>query len=126
MSQARFTEAASLALIVLAAGCTATRPVAQIPTPETILDYLRAHPHSALRVTDSTGGARWIYDATLDGDTLRGLRASTMPRELVAIPTGRIRSVAAPKFSASRTLGLIGGILAVGAVFALTTPGPTY
>jgi hypothetical protein len=124
--QSPFIEAASLALVVLAAGCTATRPVAQTPTPETIDDYLRAHPHSAMRVTDSTGGARWVYDATFDGDTLRGLRTSTMPRHLVAIPADRIRSVAAPKFSASRTLGLIGAILAVGAVLVLTTPGPTY
>ena len=116
--------AISLALVGIA--CTATRVIAPVPTPEAIDSYLRTHPRDALRVTDSAGRARWFYSPTLSPDTLRGFRAATMPRLPIAIPVGQITSIAAPKFSASRTLGLIGAAAALGALFVLTAPRPIY
>ena len=113
-------------LVLLLPGCSVTRPIAPVPAPEAVENYLRAHPNAALRVVDSTGRARWVYDASLNADTLRGLRAPTMPRQPVAISLGETREVAAPRFSAVRTLGLVGGILAVVAGLALMAPDPVY
>src|SRR5512146_661520 len=116
----------SLVLLLAFQACTAVRPIAQNPSPESIQAYLRSHPGATLRVTDSTGQARWVYDIAVIGDTLRGLRSSTMPRLPVVVPLRHITQVGAPRLSTTRTLRLIGGMLAVAAIFAFTTPGATY
>jgi hypothetical protein len=116
----------SLVLFLVLQACTAVRPIGENPSPESIRSYLRSHPGAALRLTDSTGQARWVYDITVNGDTLRGSRSSTMPRLSVAVSLRDITQVGAPRFSTTRTLGLIGGILTVAAIFAFTTPGATY
>ena len=118
--------ATSLAVLLALPACTVTRPIAPAPAPESIQEYLRAHPRTALRVTDSTGQVRWVYDAFLSADTLRGLRSTTMPRRPVTIPLTELSAVSASRLSAVRTLGLFGGILAVGVVLALSGPGPIY
>ncbi len=81
----RTLRTASLAVALLLTGCSATRPVTSAPTPASIQGYLDRHPHAALRVADSTGRSQWIYEAELRGDTLRGLRTSTMPRDSIAV-----------------------------------------
>jgi hypothetical protein len=125
VSQTSVKQASLLLFLVLPA-CTVTRPIATSPAPQSLENYLRAHPRAALRVVDSTGRARWVYEATLRADTLRGLRAPTMPRQLVTIPLGEVAEVGASRMSPVRTLGFIGGILALGAALALMAPGPTY
>jgi hypothetical protein len=107
-------------------GCTVTRSIAPAAAPETIESYLRTHPHAALRVTDSTGRARWVYDASLGADTLRGFRASTMPRQSLTIPVREIRQVAAPRFSPVHTMGFIAAIGALVAGLAIMAPDPVY
>jgi len=60
------------------------------------------------------------------GDTLRGLRNTTMPRDSIAMPLRHVSEVAAPRFSATRTLGLLGGLAALVGLYALTLPEPVF
>src|SRR3989449_402698 len=101
----------ALALPAVVVACSVNRPIS--PTPETaaVANYLAAHHHPDLLVTDSVGHSRWLHNARLDGDTLRGLRSRELPREQVAIPLTQVRSVAAPQLSTGRTAGLVGGVL---------------
>ncbi len=122
----RTLRTASLAVALLLTGCSATRPVTSAPTPASIQGYLDRHPHAALRVADSTGRSQWIYEAELRGDTLRGLRTSTMPRDSIAVAVIQINEVAAPRFSTTRTLGIVGGLAAVVGIWALMAPQPVY
>src|SRR5512144_1947239 len=102
-----------LPVLLALPACTVTRPIAPNPAPASIQEYLRAHPRAALKVTDSTGQARWVYDASVSADTLRGVRSTTMPRQPVTIPLHEVTGVSATRLSAGRTLGLFGGILAI-------------
>jgi hypothetical protein len=72
------------------------------------------------------GRRQWIYDAELRSDTLRGFRNTTMPHGPIAVPLIQITEVAAPRFSSTRTLGLVGGLAAVVGVLALMAPEPVY
>lgn len=49
-----------------------------------------------------------------------------MPRDPIAVPLNQLTEVAAPRFSATRTLELMGGVAAVVGVFALMMPDPVY
>jgi hypothetical protein len=120
------TPAISLLVPLVLHACTVARPIASNPSPESIQAYLQTHPRAPLRVTDSAGRARWVYETALSGDTLRGLRATTMPRQHVAVPVRQITQVSAPRFSILHTLGLVGGILTITAILAFATPGPVY
>jgi len=99
--------------------CSVTRP-AFLPTPSPSEQGRTTYP--ALLVTDSAGHARWVYNARVEGDTLRGLRSPDMPRERIAMPIDQVRAVAAPRFSPGRTVGLISGL--VGVVVAAVLLGP--
>src|SRR6267154_1541982 len=92
--------------IVLVA-CSVTRPTS-LPTPSASAQDRTIYP--ALLITDSTGRARWVYDAWVEGDTLRGLRAADAPRERIAVPLSQVTAVAAPRFSTGRSVGLVGGL----------------
>ena len=116
----------SVPLMLLVAACSVTKPVASTPTPASIQEYLARHPRAILRIADSTGRRQWIYDANLRADTLRGLRSTTMPRDSVAIPLRQVSEVAAPRFSATRTLGVLGGLAALVGFYALMLPDPVY
>ena len=112
--------------MLLVMACTVTKPVAPAPTSASVQEYLARYPHAILRITDSTGHGQWIYDAHLRGDTLRGLRNTTMPRDSIAMPLRQVSEIAAPHFSATRTFGLLGGLAALVGVYALLLPGPVY
>ena len=117
----------SLSLTLLIAACGVTKPVAPTPTPVSIQAYLSEHSHSTLRVTDSSGRKRWIYDARLRGDTLRGLRNANVRWDSLAVPLEGVSEVAARRFSPTRTLGLLGGLAAiVGFVAIATKPETVY
>src|SRR5436309_2521221 len=108
--------------IVLLA-CSVTRPTS-LPAPSASAQDRTIYP--ALLVTDSTGRARWVYDAWVEGDTLRGLRAADAPRERIAVPLSQVKAVAAPRFSTGRTVGLIGGVVGVVLAAVLLAPDPVY
>jgi len=103
--------------------CSVTRP-AFLPTPSPTEQGRTTHP--ALLVTDSAGRARWVYNAWVEGDTLRGLRSPDMPRERIALPIDQVRAVAAPRFSLRRTVGLIAGLGGVVMAALLLAPDPVY
>ena len=117
---------AQVAVVLLLTSCSATGPVASAPTPASIQGYLDRHPHAALRIADSVGRSQWIYEAELRGDTLHGLRTSTRPRDSIAVAVIQITEVAAPRFSTTRTLGIVGGVAAVVGIWALIAPQPVY
>jgi len=108
--------------IVLLA-CSVTRP-AFLRTPFPTEQGRTTYP--ALLVTDSAGRARWVYNAWVEGDTLRGLRSPDMPRERIALPIDQVRAVATPRFSPGRTVGLIAGLGGVVIAALLLAPEPVY
>src|SRR5437868_12869347 len=116
----------TMSLMLLLTACTVTKPVAPAPTSASVQEYLARYPHAILRITDSTGHGQWIYDAHLQGDTLRGLRNTTMPRDSIAMPLRQQGEIAAPHFSATRTFVLLAGLAAVVGVDALLLPRPLY
>jgi len=116
----------TMSLMLLVMACTVTKPVAPAPTSASVQEYLARYPHAILRITDSTGHGQWIYDAHLRGDTLRGLRNTTMPRDSIAMPLRQVSEIAAPHFSATRTFGLLGGLAALVGIYALLLPEPVY
>lgn len=120
------TRAVPVVIAVLMTSCTITRPVAVAPTPSSLEEYLRGRTRAALRITDSVGRRRWVYDAIVRGDTLRGSRSQTTPRDSIAVPLNQIREIAVSRYSATRTLGFVGGLVALVGLLALLAPDPTY
>jgi hypothetical protein len=114
------------ALGLIAAACSVTTPVDLTPGVAGIREYLAAHAPPVLLVSDSAGHTRWVHHPRLEGDTLRGLRGQDMLFERIAIPLSQVSGIAAPRFSAGRTLGLFGGLAAVVGVVILTAPDPVY
>ena len=108
---------------MLVVACSVTRPTA-LPVPSASAQDRITYP--ALLVTDSTGRARWVYDAWVEGDTLRGQRAADAPRARIAMPLSQVKAVAAPRFSTGRTVGLIGGMVGVVLAAVLLAPDPVY
>lgn len=116
-------------LVLLAAvlcGCSSLHPISAAPTPVALTEYLRTHQRPALMITDTTGRTRWVYDARMSGDTLRGLRTTDRFSEPIVIPIGQVSGAAAQEFSAIRTLGLAGVVFTVLAFIALTMPRAVY
>src|ERR1041384_2345737 len=114
------TEVIAAALVC--AACSSVRPLTPTPTPLSIQQYVVRHPHSDLRVSDSLGRSRWIHNVEVHGDTLRGIRDPSLPRDRIAIPLTEITQLAVSQFSAGRTVALIGGVAAVAGVWAVMLP----
>lgn len=112
-----------LAVPLVLLACSVTRPMS-LPAPVAGAQPATVYP--ALLVTDSAGHRRWVYAARVEGDTLRGLRGPEPSRERLALPLSQVRAVAAPRFSAVRTAGLVGGLVGVAVVAALLAPDPVY
>src|SRR2546422_5425803 len=72
----------ALALPAVVVACSVNRPISPTPEPAAVANYLAAHHHPDLLVTDSVGHSRWLHNARLDGDTLRGLRSEEHTSEL--------------------------------------------
>lgn len=120
-------QLAPVVLLVALTACMHTRSLAPVPSPARIDAYLQAHPRAVLRITDSTGHGRWLYEATMTGDTLRGFRTNAVaPRQPMAFPVSQLVGVEAQEFSAVRTVGFFVGIGTVIALIALTMPPPDY
>ena|SRR2546425_12186806 len=112
-----------IAVPIVFLACSVTRPTS-LPTPSASEQGRTIYP--ALLVTDSTGRARWVYDAWVERDTLRGLRAPEAPRERIALPMRQVMAVAVPRFSPGRTVGLISGLVGVVVAAVLLAPDPVY
>ena len=102
--------------------CSVVRPVS-LPAPSTT-EAPKTYP--SLLVTDSTGHAQWVYNAFVEGDTLRGVRNPQASRESIALPLSQVRSVAAARFSTGRTLGLLGTLGGIVVAAALMSPKAVY
>lgn len=103
-------------------GCSVVRPIS-LPAPST--GEART-TYTALLVTDATGHAQWVYNAFVEGDTLRGVRNPQGGRERVALPLSDVKSVAAARFSTGRTLGLVGTLGGIVLVIGLAASPPVY
>jgi len=112
-----------LAVPIVFLACNVTRPTS-LPAPSTSEQGRIIYP--ALLVTDSTGRARWMYEAWVEHDTLRGLRAPEGSRERIALPMSQVMAVATPRFSPGRTVGLISGLVGVVVAAVLLAPDPVY
>ena len=130
MRTSNLSHAVILFAASLLCACAVNRPVALTPDASGLAAFLDARHPADILVTDATGHSQMVHNPQLDGDTLRGLRNRDLPRERVSIPLGSVQGVAVPEFSAGRTLGLTGGILAVAAVGLLIVvgngPQPVY
>jgi len=107
-------------LVLLA--CSVVRPIS-LPAPSTT-DARTTYP--ALLVTDSAGHAQWVYNAFVEGDTLRGVRNPQVFRESIALPLSQVKSVAAARFSTGRTVGLFGTLAGMVVAVVLMSPKPDY
>ena len=92
------------------------------PHPEPLTAYLRTHRPAHILVADSTGETRSLYDAQLQGDTLRGTSKRVPPAQRLTIPLASVQSVTVPRFSAVRTLELAGAVVAVVGIVKLLLP----
>ncbi len=109
--------------------CSINRPVALTPAPNALAAYVDSQRPSDLLITDTAGHSLWVHAPRVDGDTLRGVPGTDLPPLHLAIPVGAVRSVAAPHFSAGRSLGLVGGIVAAAGlalVIITSGTGPVY
>lgn len=107
-------------LVLLA--CSVVRPVS-LPAPST--GEART-TYAALLVTDSAGHAQWVYNAFVEGDTLRGVRNPQASRESIALPLSQVKSVGAARFSTGRTLGLLGTLGGMVVAAVLMAPKPDF
>lgn len=112
-----------LAIPLLLIGCSVTRPLS-LPTPAGTENRPSVYP--ALRVTDSAGRARWVYNARVEGDSIWGSRHPGASRPRIAVPLAEVRTLATPHFHVGRTVGLIGGLAGVVVAAALLAPDPVY
>ncbi len=103
-------------------GCTVVRPIS-LPAPST---GETRRTYTALLVTDTTGHAQWVYNAFVEGDTLRGVRNPQVSRESIAVPLSRVKSVAAARFSTGRTVGLFGTLAGMVLAAVLMAPKPVF
>ncbi len=116
-------------VVLSLSACTVNRPVALTPDPGAMADFFATHHPTDVLVTDSSGHSRMVHDPRIDGDSLRGLRNRELPRERLSIPLAGINGIAVPEFSAGRTLGLAGALVALAAVGVLILAGgakPVY
>jgi hypothetical protein len=107
---------ATLVVALTLFGCAVNRPVILSPDPGTISEFFAEHHPKDVLVIDSSGHSQTVHDPQLDGDSLRGLRNRELPRLRLSIPVNTISRIAVPQFSAGRTLGLVGAIVAAAVV----------
>jgi hypothetical protein len=105
--------------LVTGIACTANHPVPGGPEPSPLSAYLADHRPRDLRVTTTAGSSLWLHNPMLAGDSLIGDAGRDQPPARRAVALADIRALEAPKFSAGRTLGLIGGIVGTAAVAVL-------
>ena len=114
---------------MLVAGCSVTRPVPATPDALSLRSYLAEHPAANLRVTERSGRKYWVHAPEIRGDSLVGRQGYDMPVRPLSVGLDDVVELRTGHFSAGRTAGAVGGVLAVAAVALLLVveqAQPTY
>ena len=101
---------------MLVTGCSVTRPVPATPDALSLRTYLAEHPRANLRVTERSGRKYWVHALEIRGDSLVGRRGYDLPVERRSVGLADVVELRTAHFSAGRTAGLVGGVLAVAGV----------
>jgi hypothetical protein len=104
---------------MLVTGCSVTRPVPATPDALSLRSYLAEHPAANLRVTERSGRKYWVHAPEIRGDSLVGRRGYDMPVRPLSVGLDEVVELRTGHFSAGRTAGAVGGVLAVAGVALL-------
>ena len=104
---------------MLVIGCTVTRPVPATPDAVSLRNYLTEHPRANLRVTERSGRKYWVHAPEVRGDSLVGRLGYDMPLRPLRVGLDEVVELRTGHFSAGRTAGAVGGVLAVAGVALL-------
>ena len=114
---------ASLLLLTCLPACSTWQPGG--PTPAA---FVQTQDPREVRVVESDGSHLQVRAPTIQGDSLVGLLAAGLGRDdttrRVALPLLAVQAVQVHKVSAARTLGLVGGLMALGFVIEKATCSP--
>jgi hypothetical protein len=118
-----------LGVCVLIAGCSVTRPMPVTPDAPMLRSYLAEHPTANLRVTARSGRQYWMPAPEVRGDSLVGRQGYDVPVQHLSVGLDDVVELRTGHFSAGRTAGLVGGVLAlagVALVLVSEEAQPTY
>ena len=101
---------------MLVTGCSVTRPVPATPDAPSLRSYLAEHPTANLRVTERSGRKYWVHAPEVRGDSLVGRWGYDMPVRPLSVGLADVVELRTGHFSAGRTAGAVGGVLAVAGV----------
>jgi hypothetical protein len=104
---------------MLVTGCSVTRPVPATPDAPSLRTYLAEHPTANLRVTERSGRKYWVHAPEIRGDSLVGRRGYDVPVQPLSVGLADVVELRTGHFSAGRTAGVVGGVLAVTGVALL-------
>jgi hypothetical protein len=100
----------------LVTGCSVTRPVPAAADAASLRNYLAEHPTANLRVTERSGRKYWVHAAEIRGDSLAGRRGYDVPVRPLSVGLDDVVELRTGHFSAGRTAGAVGGVLAIAGV----------
>jgi len=109
----------SAAVCLPVMGCSVTRPVPAAPDPLSLRNYLAEHPTANLRVTERSGRTYWVHAPEIRGDSLVGRRGYDVPVRPLSVGLADVVELRTGHFSAGRTAGAVGGVLAMAGVALL-------
>jgi hypothetical protein len=105
-----------LGACMLMAGCSVTRPMPVTPDAATLRRYLAEHPTANVRVTARSGRKYWMHAPEVRGDSLVGRRGYDVPVQHLSVGLDDVVELRTGHFSAGRTAGVVGGVLALAGV----------
>ena len=109
----------SLGAWMLVTGCSVTRPVPATADAVSLQTYLAEHPAANLRVTERSGRKYWVHAPEVRGDSLVGRRGYDLPIRPLSVGFDDVAELRTGHFSAGRTAGAVGGVLAAAGVALL-------
>lgn len=104
---------------MLVAGCSVTRPVPVTPDAVSLRSYLAEYPAANLRVTERSGRKYWVHAPEVRGDSLVGRWGYDVPVQPLRVGLDDVVELRTAHFSAGRTAGVVGGVLAAAGVALL-------
>jgi hypothetical protein len=120
---------ARFAACILLSGCSVTRPMPVTPDAASLRGYLAEHPTADVRVTARSGKRFWLHTPEVQGDSLVGRRGYDIPVRHLSVGLDQGAQLHTGHFSAGRTAGVVGGVLAVAGValaLVIEQAQPTY
>ena len=118
-----------LGACMLIAGCSVTRPMPVTPDAAALRSYLAEHPTADVQVTARSGRRYWMHAPEVLGDSLVGRRGYDVPVRHLSVGLDDVVELRTGHFSAGRTAGVVGGVLAlagVALVLLIEQAQPTY